>query len=345
MQWCICVGILSCLLITNKAQGGQWELYETNPMKVLSSVYFLDQKRGWAVTIGDAILYTNDGGKTWTENFKIDDAHKAELKFFKGKVAELRDVFFINEVRGWVVGKGKNSIILHTTDGGLTWTYQESGLRPFTVRNPKAGKSVDLPKNLYSVYFATPQDGWAVGGFGTIIHTSDGGLSWERQKGGVSEILREVFFVDAETGWIVGRRGTILHTTSGGEGWFRPWKRQNSGTYVDLMGVNFVDKETGWAVGGRTVFHTTNGGDTWEEQVQFSETNSLWSVYFVDRNTGWVVGRGPIQHTEDGGKTWIAQPTNTPYGLTKIHCVDAQHCWAVGEHGTVLQYVDDSKLR
>jgi photosystem II stability/assembly factor-like uncharacterized protein len=62
---------------------------------------------------------------------------------------------------------------------------------------------------------ATPF-GWAVGDAGTIINTTNGGVSWTSQTSGTTNALRDVQFVDTSNGWAVGDGGVILHTSNGG---------------------------------------------------------------------------------------------------------------------------------
>lgn len=103
---------------------------------------------------------------------------------------------------------------------------------------------------LYDVVFTDQYNGWAVGENGTIIHTADGGVSWQAQTGGVSTDLSDLCFVDSLNGWAVGTEGTILHTVDGGI----TWNRQYSGIfYRGLTSVSFVDSETGWVVGGNGI--------------------------------------------------------------------------------------------
>ena len=79
-----------------------------------------------------------------------------------------------------------------------------------------------LPKvyaSLNSVYFSDAQRGWAVGGNGTIVVTTDGGATWSAQTSGTSDGLNSVYFSDAQRGWAVGSTGTIVATTDGGATW------------------------------------------------------------------------------------------------------------------------------
>ena len=81
---------------------------------------------------------------------------------------------------------------------------------------------------LRAVQFVDAKEGWSVGDDGLILHTIDGGQTWERQPSMVQASLRSVHFIDPYTGYAVGREslpygggsaGVVLATTDGGEKW------------------------------------------------------------------------------------------------------------------------------
>lgn len=113
---------------------------------------------------------------------------------------------------------------------------------------------------------------------------------------------------------------------------------------VNLLGVDFPAKEEGWVVGqlGK-IFHTTDGGASWEEQQ--SKTNLLLTaVDFVDHLHGWIVGeQGLILHTADGGRTWERQQSGIPYPLFNVEFVSQESGWVVGHWGTILYTADGGK--
>ena len=78
----------------------------------------------------------------------------------------------------------------------------------------------------------------AVGESGTVMKTTDGGVTWEIKP---TEILYghllSVYFVNASIGWAVGSSGSIIKTTDGGE----IWETQDSGTSSTLYSVHFVN--------------------------------------------------------------------------------------------------------
>ena len=101
------------------------------------------------------------------------------------------------------------SAFVSTGDG--TWVWQ----------NP-------LPQGntLNDVIFLDASHGWSVGVYGTLMATSDGGVSWIGQRSGTTQDLNGVMFSDASHGWVVGNNGTILATVDGGA----HWSAQSSGT-------------------------------------------------------------------------------------------------------------------
>lgn len=301
----------------------------------LFDVFFVDKNNGWIVgsAFGDErlILHTSDGGRTWQRQSK-------KSKWTQFLYAN-RGVHFVDAQNGWIVGD--KGIIFHTSTGGLVWLKQESGLEQVKI----AG--IPYPIDLNKVYFTDKDNGWAVGDLGTIIHTENGGLTWEKQSSGTTEILWGIHCVDRNNCCAVGSRGTILHTSNGGRKWlgaFGGWKQQESGTGATLNGVYFVDRNNGWVVGNGGISHTSDGGKTWQTQTRFNKTD-LYKVFFIDKNRGWAVGSdfmahtGTIKYTVDGGKTWLSQSSGT-HGLTSLHFVDENHGWIIGP-GAILHYVGD----
>jgi len=188
--------------------------------------------------------------------------------------------------------------------------------------------------NLSGVSFTDANNGTAVGGFGTIIRTTDGGNNWVSQTSGTYERLYGVSFTDENNGTAVGVVGTILRTTDGGT----TWTSQSSGTTESLYDVSFTDTNNGTAVGGNgTILKTTNGGTTWTLQSS-GTTESLYDVSFTDANNGTAVGYfGTILRTTNGGTNWTSQSSGTTESLYDVSFTDANNGTAVGRNGTILR--------
>lgn len=273
-------------------------------------VFFLPHQlmRGWVVCEDGAILYTDDGGRSW-------------MRSASGAESFLISVAFADAQSGWAVGS--YGLIFRTEDGGHHWSSQLSENR----------------ETLNSVALANEQEGWVVGEEGTILHTGDGGKRWSAQTSGTRQGLSSVTLASTRSAWAVGGEGTILHTDDGG----LRWSAQTSGTREGLTSVAFVSGQEVWTVGSAgTILHTGDGGKTWSAQV--SPTRQyLAAVSFADNQDGWAVGSAAtIIHTEDGGQTWSAQasPKGTEDDLTSVASVSKQEGWAVGMRKTILHTKD-----
>jgi photosystem II stability/assembly factor-like uncharacterized protein len=221
---------------------------------------------------------------------------------------DLFSVNFPNDRDGWACGRW--GTVIHTTDGGKTWTRQNTGTN----------------STLMSIMFVDKERGWAVGDTGTILHTSNGGRTWEQQKSPVAYYLMGVFFITPLKGWIVTERTHILQTSDGGKTWNVQFKDAD---YI-LKSISFSDPLNGWVVGEYGyVYHTRNGGATWEKQGGFfglSDNDEivadpyLFSVAALDPRRAWAVGiDGYVRKTQDGGTTWQTVDVGAP--KTHLFCV------------------------
>lgn len=214
--------------------------------------------------------------------------------------------------------------------------------------------------NLYGVKAISPQAAVAVGNFGSVYRTADGGKTWDARESGVIEPLFSVDFADGNVGWAVGKSATILATTDGGQ----TWKAQHSPIPADkhLFKVAVVDAKTAWAVGDwGAITVTHDGGATWQDkslgvitvkqevtpgrQTQtISDDIILYDIQFLDAEHGVLVGEfGTLMVTADGGTTWEKLETQTEKTLFGVGFATAQLGWAVGMDGLVIQTKDGGK--
>jgi len=198
--------------------------------------------------------------------------------------------------------------------------------------------------SLRSVFFLDELNGWAVGNFGAIVHTTDGGENWSLQASGTNKDLNCVCFTDTSTGWTCGSQGTILKTTDGGNS----WSPQNSLTVYNLLSTDFANESTGWVVGvSGTILKTTNGGANWMPQNSpFAEIIS--DVDFVDSLYGWAAtyASGAIEttiiKTTDGGDFWelVTVPMLIPLPVFSVDFVDRNIGWVVGYLEIIYKSID-----
>ncbi len=194
--------------------------------------------------------------------------------------------------------------------------------------------------------------GWLVGKYGFILHSKDGGRTWEKQLSGTVRALSGVSFADDRHGFVAGAGGTVLATADGG----RSWEFQRSGVREHLLGVQALSPDKVYAVGAfGTVVSTADGGRRWRkhkllwreliprliEESGYMEPN-LNGLYFLTPEVGWVVGVfGLILHPRDGGGSWVAQRYGSDLPqLLAVRFRGRRRGWAIGQQGTLIRTTD-----
>ncbi|RLD91682.1 MAG: hypothetical protein DRJ09_00295 [Bacteroidetes bacterium] len=200
-------------------------------------------------------------------------------------------------------------------------------------------------QTLNSVSFPTAQNGWAVGNMEIVMHTSDGGITWDtRHESSDGGLLSGVFFIDTLEGWTVGW-SKIYHTTDGGESWETQVKPSWPG---DLNDVFFINHDTGWIVGYyKIILRTTDGGEHWNRIISDSHHDlHFFSVCFGDSLDGCAVGGGLssespglLMVTNDGGLTWTDKTPPDAKSLNKVTYINANTAWVSG-NGQLYKTVD-----
>ena len=170
--------ITGSILAITRDGGGSWQVLHPPTEQELIHIDFVDEKRGWIVGAGGAILHTEDGGDSWT-------------KQNSDTTVTLYHVDFRNEKEGWAVGE--RGTILRTEDGGRTWNKIDSPART----------------TLLSVQFVSEDEGWIVGRGGAILRSGNGGRTWIEQESGTKQNLYALF-INKKNGWAVGSDGLIL---------------------------------------------------------------------------------------------------------------------------------------
>lgn len=244
-------------------------------------------------------------------------------------LAWLRDVYFLNENKGWIAGSG--GTLLATFDGGKTWK-QEKNFTGDTIRqvyftDEKSGWLL-CERDIYSLGSAAPS---------YLLKTSDGGAHWERIEfvGGRRERIAKIFFNKRDSGAAIGENGAYFALGDDK----KTWKKMSLPVrYLMLDGI-FTDDFHGAMVGaGGTILFTEDAGLSWSKSiVPNSSDTRLNSVFFIDQKNGWTVGtQGKIYQTINGGRGWREQNSATAKDLTDIAFINTAEGWAVGDEGLVL---------
>jgi photosystem II stability/assembly factor-like uncharacterized protein len=192
--------------------GGQYWNRRTYPGAECYSVQFVDNNVGWVVGVlndSAAIFNTTDNGITWTKlsQGRLENYLLSDICFTNSDTGTI-----VGRVNGIGTGCGGGGIILTTTNSGNNWTeiqvdkvisislinkiniwvtgYSYAWIGGHCLSQRIIKKSTDAgitwPEEFVSttdnlladVKFVDENNGWAVGDNGTILHTSNGGVTF-----------------------------------------------------------------------------------------------------------------------------------------------------------------------
>lgn len=306
----ICTFFISCgQTISPVNDAPTWQLvHEGNDDLTFHAIQFTDEKNGWMIGNSGSILHSSDGGETWAAQTS-------------GVSATLYDISFIDNQTGWVCGM--EHTILKTVDGGNSWqiissaiTFDNKGYFGVKFINENdgwvssnygeilktsdSGQTWELKKKFPSgasrlVIF---NQNTVYVFHGKLYKTWDGGAGWDSVSVGVPKNYHttQFFFNNAQNGWIATENGTggaiitefpVLITQDGGVTW------QTSGMLpgFGFETICFINKLTGWIAGFQNIYHTTDGGSTWQPDFVQSSVDNLRGRHlsFIDENHGWLL--------------------------------------------------------
>jgi photosystem II stability/assembly factor-like uncharacterized protein len=167
-------------------------------------------------------------------------------------------------------------------------------------------------EGLSAVAAVSSQVAWAVGDFGTVLKSVDGGTTWlPLYVGGVATslpVLKGVGASDAENAWVVGVDGSFWVTHDGGT----TWLLGKPSAPLPLISLVTTDAAHAFGVSGSgTVFATANAGVSWSSLAVpgLASGSQLLAIGALDAQNVFVAGSGTQAfeiETADGGAHWTA---------------------------------------
>ncbi|WP_312773270.1 WD40/YVTN/BNR-like repeat-containing protein [Pseudomonas rhodesiae] len=258
-------------------QGATWAQAKVPTRQLLTAVFFVDEKHGWAVGHDAQILASTDGGATWTQQYQ-------DLK----REAPLLDVWFKDASHGLAIGA--YGALLETDDGGNTWEDVSDRLDnedQFHLNAIAAVKDAGL---------------FIVGEQGSMFRSSDDGQTWEKLEGPYEGSLFGVIgTAQPQTLLAYGLRGNLYRSTDFGSTWEQvELKAARGALEFGLSGATLLEDGSLVVVGnGGSVVVSHDDGQTFSV-FNRPDRISLSAVTAAGNGNLILAGQGGVR---------VAQPT------------------------------------
>lgn len=263
-------------------EGQHWLQARVPTQQLLTAVYFVDDRHGWAVGHDALILATRDGGATWTRQF--DDV---------AREAPLLDIWFKDRNTGYAVGG--YGAFLETTNGGEDWHDISERL------------DNEDGFHLNAISAITDSGLFIVGEMGVMFRSSDWGLTWESVEGPYEGSLFGVVSGRKANHLIVyGLRGHIFRSTDFGDTWSETKVLTENGTLqFGLADASLLDNGDVLIVGhGGSVLRSIDDGQSFTV-FNRADRASLAGVTSGANGGLILVGQNGIHKTDANGSDFL----------------------------------------
>lgn len=307
-------------VIYSDDRGGTWTQASVPVSVLLTAVSFADSKRGWAVGHSGVVINTSDGGKTWSSQFDGDDANQMIITQSEESYKELQRQ------------------VEQASDDDIEDLEYELEEAEYALEDAKADAEVGASKPLLDVLFSSTNEGFAVGAYGFLFKTKDGGNSWQNYGGRIDNPdrfhLNSITKIAGGAMFIVGEGGTMYRSTDEGENW-ETLDSPYEGSFFGVSGTR--DRGVVLAFGLRgNLFRSEDNGDSWD-RVDTNTEGTLMSASTDGRELISVVGNsGVVILSKDGGRSFTETIRENRLGNSSSVYIDSERLVMVGENGVNL---------
>ncbi|OGV11712.1 MAG: hypothetical protein A2499_14830 [Stygiobacter sp. RIFOXYC12_FULL_38_8] len=322
-NYCLLIQLMTITVLCQ-----DWEVQSTNTKASIRSICFLDSLNGWAITDSIIFLHTTNGGNDWI------------IEKIQNEKFGIQQIQFVTKGIGYAcASQGR---LFSTKDGGKTWIRYAGNFE------------IDFQ----DLSFVNENEGWAAGqrygdnfGRGMIVHTSDGGNSWQKQleiestdRFGV-KFFKAIRMKNNKEGWAIAgdyfdnfSLTYVYKTDDGGEN----WNKLSSHIEGPARRLKIANSDTLWAdgYGVAPLSTTTNGGLSWD--TYFNEYRYIKTISPQSGNKGWVcytdfrkVSPHYVLYTTDRGISWVKE-FQVNENVTDMEN-NGNYVWLSGGNGLIMR--------
>lgn len=306
--------------------GGSSWLQATVPTSVmLTRVFFVSDSTGWAVGHDGNILLSSDGGLNWVLQ---RDGISDQAQINEERMARARQR--VNELREQIATATPQA----TDDLGDALDEAQTALE-------SALEAMDEPvyaPPLMDIWFASENQGWAAGAFGTLLRTSNGGRDWE--DAGYSLPNPEELHLNGVVGdasgtlYLSSEWGLVYRSSTGGASW-EVVESGFEGSFFGVLVNPHSDSVFAYGLLG-AVYRSTDRGRSWQ-QLDSHTRDSLFGAAAADDGRLVFVGQnGTVVTTADDGASLRAAHRESGRGLYGVAFLGRDEWVVTGEGGSTV---------
>lgn len=230
---------------------------------------------------------------------------------------QLNVVDFPSNMVGYI--GGNDSLLLKTTNGGLTWNQvSHSGVSFFSGG-----------EHIVNLEFTSENTGYmTVGPYGGTYKTTDGGLNWT-QLTFVGNMCynQALFFWDEDNGVVGGSgcfQGEYVEVMTGGTLASATINSPSWDASDIILDIDFYDNQYGLGVSKERILKTTDGGVNWDTIPHGNTDIELTSIKIIADTLAYagyidLSSNFGLLKSNDSGQTWTTETSMATFYYPDYH--------------------------
>jgi photosystem II stability/assembly factor-like uncharacterized protein len=272
--------------------GSSWTHADVPVSLAITAVTFAGADDAWATAHDGFLLHSTDRGQTW--QLKLTGVDVAQLS---AAAAEKK----VEQLEAAVEQATPETL------EDLEWALDDAS---FALEDAEAAIDEGITTPLLDVWFGDGRNGYALGAYGILLQTSDGGESWSLRSGRLDNpdnfhlygITRSL----SGTLVVAGESGTLFRSPDGGQTWQRP-----ESPYQGSFFGNVAAADGSLLVFGLkgNVFRSVDEGATWSAIDTGDQRTLLAGITQADGTIVLVGSAGAVLTSDDNGNSFKTIPT------------------------------------
>lgn len=281
------------VIIESDDYGESWTQSEVPASVALTGVHFPTPESGWAVGHDGLILHSGDGGKTWQKQLDGYQLNEQILSVANRIVAQYQDQ--LDEIEAMDEPD-------ETALDDAEFMLEEA---EFMLEGAMDDTSAGPVRPLLDVWFRNEQEGFVVGSYGMLLHTLNGGQTWElvsdRMDNAEAFHLNQIISAPDGTLYIAGEAGFVYRSEDGGQSWITLEPGYEGSFYGIVVIPRGAQGYELLAYGLRgNLFSSTDKGETWAS-LDSGTTVTLMSGTRLEDGRVLLGGQGGVILKRDSG--------------------------------------------
>lgn len=312
------------LVVVSDDDGASWRQVDMPVSTTFTALDFADARSGWAVGHAGIIVYTADGGDNWQVQFDGNEANRQYLEHATRELASMRET--LNQLQA--------SELDQQAIDDFQYRLEDA---EFAVQD--AGQALqEGPVNPFlDVLMLNNREGFALGAYGMLYRTADGGDNWELAISGIDNPDRYHYYAMAADKqgnlYMSGEAGLLYVSQDVGANW-----RRVEGVYEGSLFGILTQGDTVLTFGLRgNIFRSTDAGERWSAVDSGRQYSLYGGDVLADGRIVLVGAAGQVLVSRDGGENFRAWSHPARQTLSGAIAASGDDFYIVGLGGVQAQ--------